>query len=59
MIDLAVLHGRYDSATYIYNLLSNKTLKKPEEYAQVAKKYSLRYVNYPVFIDGVVNGKSI
>jgi|JI9StandDraft_1071089.scaffolds.fasta_scaffold126973_2 hypothetical protein len=58
MIDLTVLHGRYDSGTYIYNLLTDKTLKTPEEYSAIAKKYYLRYVNYPMFIEGIEKSKT-
>jgi ankyrin repeat protein len=57
MMDLAILHGRYDAATYIYNLLVNKEVKSAEEYEQVAKKYFLKYVNYEMFIEAIKNGK--
>lgn len=59
IIDLTVLHGRYEAATYIFKLISDKTLKTPEQYSATAKKYHLRYVNYPLFIEGVIKGKSI
>jgi hypothetical protein len=59
MIDLTILHGRYESALYIYNLLSNKTIKTAQEYETLAKKYSLRYINYPIFIEALTSGKPI
>ena len=58
IIDLAVLHGRYEIAEYIFNLLEVKDLKTAEEYDKIAKKYYLRYVNYEMVIQGLKEGKS-
>ena len=30
MLDLTVLHGRYEMAEYVYKLVSDKTLKTPD-----------------------------
>ena len=58
IIDLTILHGRFEIARYLYDRLTSKTLKTPEEYDLVAKKFYMRYVNYEVFISGIVEGKS-
>ena len=57
IMDLTILHGRYDIAQYIYKKLSNKDLKTAEEYEKLAQNYYLRYVNYELIIEGVKNGK--
>ena len=59
IMDLTILHGRYDIAQYIYSKLSNKELKTAEDYEKLAQNYFLRYVNYELIIDGVKNGKSM
>lgn len=59
MMDLTILHGRYNAAEYLYNRVTKKELKSPDEYEQMAKKYFLRYVNYPVVIEGITSGKSV
>ena len=59
IIDLALLHGRYNIAQYIYARLNNKELKTPDEYQHIAQKYYLRYVNYEMMIEGIKNGKLV
>ena len=59
IMDLALLHGRYNIAQYIYARLNNKELKTPDEYQHIAQKYYLRYVNYEMMIEGIKNGKLV
>lgn len=54
-----MLHGKYEIAVYIYSYLTDKTLQKVEFYEALAKKYHIRYINYPMFIEGLQSGKSI
>ena len=58
MMDLTILHGRYKMASYLYEIVSDKKLKTAKDYGEFSQKYFLRYVNYPVFIGGILSGKS-
>ena len=55
IIDLAILHGRYDISQYIFSRLSSQNLKTSDEYQQIAQKYFLRYVNYDMMIEGLTS----
>ena len=56
-MEFAILGGFYEIARMVFRKLQRKDkedIQDPEAYREIAKKYHYRYVNYQMFIEGLL-----